>query len=105
MIDIPIIYTVVSEFTDIVSRIEAGVDILDISGGEQTSQIIKKIRQDFPDFPIMATGGPTEETIREAIEVGANAITIIPPTNGELFKSKMKKYRKLAKEEMSNKEV
>lgn len=105
MIDIPIIYTVVSEFTDIVSRIEAGVDILNISGGEQTSQIIKKIRQDFPNFPIMATGGLTEETIREAIEAGANAITITPPTNGELFKSKMKKYRKLAKEEMSNKEV
>ncbi len=33
MIDIPIIYTVVSDKADIASRIEAGVDILNVSGG------------------------------------------------------------------------
>lgn len=98
MIDIPIIYTVVSEHSDIKSRIEAGVDILNVSGGPDTVAIVKKIRKEFPDFPIMATGGPNEETIRSVIEAGANAVTITPPTNGELFKKKMEKYRDSQKE-------
>ncbi|AUC24739.1 hydrolase [Streptococcus uberis] len=97
-IDIPIIYTVVSEFSDIRGRIEAGVDILNVSGGPNTVKIVKKIREEFPDFPIMATGGPTEETIREVIAAGANAITVTPPTNGELFKKKMEKYRESHKD-------
>ncbi|AGM99066.1 hypothetical protein [Streptococcus iniae] len=98
MIDIPIIYTVVSEHSDIKSRIEAGVDILNVSGGPNTLNIVKKIRAEFPDFPIMATGGPTEETIKKIIDAGANAITITPPTNGELFKKKMEKYRNSQKD-------
>ncbi|PNY21621.1 keto-hydroxyglutarate-aldolase/keto-deoxy-phosphogluconate aldolase [Streptococcus parauberis] len=93
IIDIPIIYTVVSEETDIKSRIEAGVDILNVSGGVNTPTIVRKIREEFPHFPIMATGGPSEETILEVIEAGANAITITPPTNGQLFRAKMEKYR------------
>lgn len=46
----------------------------------------------------MATGGPTEETIKKIIDAGANAITITPPTNGELFKKKMEKYRNSQKD-------
>jgi len=83
----------VSENTDIKSRIEAGATILNVSGAAKTAQIVKKIRGDFPQVPIIATGGPTEETIRETIEAGANAITYTPPTNGELFKELMEKYR------------
>ncbi|EHI70677.1 hypothetical protein STRIC_0066 [Streptococcus ictaluri 707-05] len=98
MIDIPIIYTVVSLQTEIKERIEAGVDILNVSGGPETAAIVRKIRKTFPNFPIMATGGPTEETVREVIEAGANAITITPPSNGELFKKKMEKYRKSQKD-------
>lgn len=93
MIDIPIIYTVVSAKADIASRLAAGVDILNVSCGPETSEVVRKIRQDYPDIPIIATGGPTEETIREVIAAGANAVTYTPPTNGELFKAKMKKYR------------
>ena len=44
----------------------------------------------------MATGGPTEESIRQVIAAGANAITYTAPSNGELFKGKMEKYRKHA---------
>lgn len=93
MIDIPIIYTVVSAKADIASRLAAGVDILNVSCGPETSEVVRKIRQDYPEIPIIATGGPTEETIREVIAAGANAVTYTPPTNGELFKAKMKKYR------------
>lgn len=96
VIDIPIIYTVVSDKSDIKSRIEAGVDILNVSCGVETPKVIEKIRKEYPDFPIMATGGPTEESIRQVIAAGANAITYTAPSNGELFKGKMEKYRKHA---------
>ena len=96
VIDIPIIYTVVSDKSDIKSRIEAGVDILNVSCGVETPKVIGKIRNEYPDFPIMATGGPTEECIRQVIAAGANAITYTAPSNGELFKGKMEKYRKHA---------
>lgn len=93
MVDIPIIYTVVSSQSAIQPRLDAGTDILNVSGGPNTAEIVRKLRQDFPDIPIIATGGPTEETIRQVIEAGANAITYTPPSNGELFKKKMVKYR------------
>ncbi|MDW8680590.1 hydrolase [Streptococcus suis] len=98
MVDIPIIYTVVSEKSDIASRIEAGVDILNVSCGVDTPNVVRKIRESFPDFPIIATGGPTEESIRRVIEAGANAVSYTAPSNGELFKGKMEKYRKFAKD-------
>lgn len=98
LIDIPIIYTVVSDKADIASRIQAGVDILNVSGGSRTAAIVAKIREKYPDFPIMATGGPSVESIEATIAAGANAITITPPTNGELFKQKMEKYRKIEEE-------
>lgn len=98
MADIPIIYTVVSEKADLLSRIEAGVDILNVSCGLETPNVVKKIRESFPDFPIIATGGPTEDSIRRVIEAGANAISYTAPSNGELFKVKMEKYRKYTKD-------
>lgn len=102
VIDIPIILTVVSEFTDIQKKIDAGIDIVNISGAANTANIVKKIRKDFPELPIIATGGPTIESIEETIEAGANAITYTPPSNGELFSQKMKKYRKQEKQDAAN---
>ncbi len=98
VVDIPIIYTVVSEKSDLTSRIKAGVDILNVSCGMETPRVVKKIREAFPDFPIIATGGPTEDSIRRVIEAGANAVSYTAPSNGELFKGKMEKYRKHAKD-------
>ena len=94
VIDIPIVITIVSEYTDIQEKLDAGVDILNVSGGPKTAAIVRSIRKTHPDIPIIATGGPTEESILETIEAGANAITYSPPSNGELFKRKMDKYRK-----------
>ncbi len=93
-IDIPIVATVVSEETDIAARIEAGVDILNVSAAAKTAEVVRLIRKDFPDVPIIATGGPTDETIRATVEAGANAITWTPPSNGEIFKDIMAAYRK-----------
>lgn len=96
-VDCPIVFTIVSEYMDIEPRLEAGVDVLNVSGGKDTAKIVKKIRKDYPKIPIIATGGPTEESIYETIEAGANAISYTPPTNGDLFRKKMDKYRNGAK--------
>ena len=91
--DIPVIATIVSDRMDIRSRIEAGADFLNVSGAAATPQIVRRIRAQFPNIPILATGGPNDETILETIHAGANAITYSPPSNGELFAAIMQKYR------------
>lgn len=92
-IDLPVVITVVKE-EDIGARLEAGAQILNVSAAAKTPELVAKIRKQFPDVPIMATGGPTEETIKATIEAGADAITWTPPTNGEVFRDIMEAYRK-----------
>lgn len=92
-IDIPIIITIVSEKDDIKDRLKAGIDIFNVSGAEKTADIVKKIRDINDDIPIIATGGKTNETIRQVIEAGANAVSYTPPTTAELFKEIMIRYR------------
>lgn len=93
-IDIPVIVTVVSENSNIGERLEAGAQILNVSGGPDTAKIVRKIRAEYPQVPILATGGPTSESILETIEAGANAISWTPPTNGDIFKDIMQAYRR-----------
>ncbi|MGB9679777.1 MAG: hydrolase [Thermoanaerobacteraceae bacterium] len=93
-IDIPIVVTIVSDKEDIKARVDAGATIFNISGAKKTPELIKKVRDICPDIPIIATGGPTEESILKTIEAGANAISYTPPTNAEIFSEIMDKYRK-----------
>lgn len=94
-VDIPVIITVVNMDTDIERRLVGGASILNVAGGAQTPEIVAKIRKDFPDVPIIASGGKTDESIRATIQAGANAITYTPPTAQELFKITMAKYREM----------
>ena len=94
VLDIPVVVTVVSDKTDVAARIEAGADILNVSGAAKTPEIVRGIRVRFPEVPIIATGGPADETILETIHAGANAITYTPPSNGELFAQSMARYRR-----------
>lgn len=98
VLEVPVVVTVVSERTDVAARLAAGADILNVSGAAKTPQIVAGIRKQFPKIPIIATGGPTEETIQATIAAGANAITYTPPTNGQLFSQTMEKYRRAAEE-------
>lgn len=93
VIDIPVVVTVARMDTDIAARLEAGADILNVSSAQNTPELVARIRRDFPKVPIIATGGPTEESIRQTIAAGANAITYTPPTCAELFKELMIRYR------------
>ncbi len=92
-VDIPIVITVVSEEDDITGRLAAGASIFNVSAAAKTAEVVKNIRKIHPDAPIIATGGPTDETIIRTIEAGANAITWTPPSNGEVFKDIMDAYR------------
>ena len=94
VVDIPVVITVVSDHTDIRSRLAAGADFLNVSGAAATPEIVAEIRRDFPEVPIIATGGPTEESILRTIQAGANAVTYTPPTNGALFARIMERHRK-----------
>ena len=93
-VDIPVVITVVSTETDIARRIEAGASILNVAAAADTPRVVQKIRSNFPDIPIIASGGNTGETIQKTIRAGANAITYTPPTARELFRETMSKYRK-----------
>lgn len=92
-IDIPIVITVISILDDFEERIRSGATIFNVSGARETPEIVRKIREKYPEFPIIATGGPTEKSILETIEAGANAITYTPPSNTEIMKKLMDKYR------------
>lgn len=93
IIDIPIVLTVVSLMEDFKARIDAGVNIFNVSGAKNTVDIIKKIKLECPGVPIIATGGPTDDTIKETIAAGANAITYTPPTTAAIFSEIMNNYR------------
>jgi len=103
VVDIPVIATIVSARMDVAKRIACGADILNVSGAAETPAIVRQIREKFPDIPIIATGGPSDATILETIQAGANAITYTPPTNGELFAASMRRYRSTYAEEEETK--
>ncbi|WP_289659942.1 hypothetical protein [Flavobacterium panacagri] len=93
-VSLPIIATVAtSDFDFLKKRIEAGVNVFHVSGGMKTNQIVSEIKAKFPDFPIMATGGKSLKDIEESIVAGSKAIVLSPPSNKDLFKSIMDKYR------------
>lgn len=94
-IDIPIVLTIVSIDEPLEERmLHSGANIINVSGGKDTAKIVKALRKIDSQFPIIATGGPSDETIKEVIKAGANAVTYTPPTNGEIFKEMMERYRK-----------
>ena len=92
-IDIPVVATIVSATQDTEARIAAGVDILNVSAASETPQLVAALRERHPEIPIIATGGPKDETIRKTIAAGANAITYTPPDNGVLLADIMTAHR------------
>lgn len=92
-IDIPVVVTVARADTDFEARLQAGANIFNVSAAAETPAIVRSIRERYPDVPIIATGGPTDESILETIRAGANAITWTPPSNGEIFRDIMAAYR------------
>ena len=97
-IDIPVVLTIVSLDEDLEERmLHTNADIVNVSGGKNTVEIVRRLREIDQDFPIIATGGPSEETVKAVIEAGANAVTYTPPSNGDIFKGMMEEYRNRCK--------
>lgn len=93
-ISIPIIASIASaDYELLKSKIDSGVDIFHVTGGKYTNAILKEISTKFPGFPIMATGGTSLGNIEESILAGSQAIVLSPPSNKDLFKTMMDKYR------------
>ena len=67
IIDIPIVVTVLDENTDIDARLEAGATIFNVSAAARTPEVVRILRERYPDLPIIATGGPSKESIRETV--------------------------------------
>ena len=100
VLDIPIIQTVISEYDEVEKKIEAGVSVLNVAGGAKTPELVRNMRERVGDeFPIIATGGNTDESIGATIAAGANAITYTPPTSAEIFEGVMKTYREKQEKE------
>lgn len=93
VVEVPAIITIVNDQDDYLARVDAGASIFNVAAAAQTPSIVRAIRQVLPDFPIIATGGPTDETIRTTISAGANAISYTPPATADLFKQSMAAYR------------
>lgn len=95
-VDIPIVATVGSKGDDYLAKVKAGAGILNVSAAAATPDLVAEIRREIgSEFPIIATGGPTDESILRTIDAGANAITYTPPTSGEIFHDLMVRYRNL----------
>lgn len=94
-VDIPVIYTVIDKSRELQPYIDAGVNIFNISGGVNTVELVKWVREQYPDMPIIASGGKTDESIEATIDAGANAITYTAYGMMEqYFHEKMETYRK-----------
>ncbi|MFH6960900.1 hypothetical protein ACHRV1_26195 [Flavobacterium aquidurense] len=93
-ISIPVIASIASaDYELLKSKIDSGVDIFHVTGGKYTNTILKEISAKLPGFPIMATGGTSLGNIEESILAGSQAIVLSPPSNKDLFKTMMDKYR------------
>lgn len=92
-VDIPVIITVTKADTDIEARLAAGASIINVACAGETPNLVRSIREKNAQVPIIASGGPTNDSIRATIAAGANAVTYTPPSTAELFKTMMSNYR------------
>lgn len=93
-VDIPIIYTVIDKSRPLHPYIDAGVNIFNVSGGKDTVELVKWVREQYPDIPIIASGGKSDKSIEDTINAGANAITYTAYGMMEqYFHEKMETYR------------
>jgi len=97
-LDVPIFYTVVSTDVDLKKLIKYGVSAFNVAAASKTADVVAWIREELgtehANFPIIASGGKTEQSIIKTIEAGANAITYSANSLTEtIFREKMDVYR------------
>ena len=71
-------------FRSVPAQLGAGARIANVAAGRQTPEVVAQLREKYPDLPIIASGGHTNETAAQTIQAGADAITWTPPSMAEL---------------------
>ncbi|MBP0979326.1 MAG: hydrolase [Oscillospiraceae bacterium] len=92
-VDIPVVVTVVSGDENLEARVNSGASILNVSAADKTPFVVDKIKKISKDIIVMATGGPSSQSIIDTVNAGANAITWTPPTGAQLLKTIMTEQR------------
>lgn len=93
-ISIPLISSISDPTIGLAERINAGADIIHITGGKNTGLHLEKAQSIIPGTPLLATGGKTIQNLQTVIASGAHGIVLTPPSTGELFFPIMEEYRK-----------
>ena len=88
-IDIPVVLTVVTFDELIATKIMAGAKVVNVAAGKDTPMVVERVRERFPEIPIIASGGKDATSIRSTIDAGADAITWVPPTMQQLQRELM----------------
>lgn len=92
-ITIPIISSISTMDFDFQKRIDSGVDIFNVTGGNQTSELLNHLRKTYPKTPCISTAGQSIESLDKTIKSNASAVVLTPPSSSLLFKEIMTKYR------------
>ncbi len=93
MVDVPVVATIL-DWDDVArAKVEAGARIVNVAAGRATADVLRRLREEYPNLPVIATGGRSGESILETIEAGANAISWTPPSVQDLQGSMMDAYR------------
>ena len=88
-LDIPVVLTVVTFDELVATKIMAGAKVVSVAAGKDTPAVVGKVRERFPEIPIIASGGKDASSIRSTIDAGADAITWVPPTMQQLQRELM----------------
>lgn len=57
-VEVPVVYTVVSEKVDLESKLAAGIDFVNVSGADRTPAIVAEIRARYPELPLSPPAVP-----------------------------------------------
>ena len=93
VVDIPVVATILAWDDVARAKVDAGARIINVAAGRATADVVRALREEMPDLPVIATGGRKPESILATIEAGANAVSWTPPDAQELQGSMMDAYR------------
>ena len=93
VVDIPVVATILAWDDVARAKVDAGARIINVAAGRATADVVRALREEMPELPVIATGGRKPESILATIEAGANAVSWTPPDAQELQGSMMDAYR------------
>ena len=93
IVDIPVVATVVRCDAIAHAKVKAGAKILNVAAGKDTPAVLRELRAEYPNLPLIASGGRSSLSVRETVQAGANAVIWTPPSAQQLQADMMKRYR------------